>query len=47
MIEFLQGLTAYREASFQDALANLSGLAAGTLVLLFIHQFKPLSAFRH
>ena len=39
MIEFLQGLTAYRMMSGYDMLANSAGVALGCLILLVVNKY--------
>lgn len=43
LIEYLQSLTTYRQASFADEIANLTGLLVGTIILHGVHFFIPLA----
>ena len=44
LIEFLQSLTIYRQASAADLLANITGLLLGYALLHWLHRLRPLAA---
>lgn len=46
LIEYLQSLTGYRIASFNDELANIAGLSMGFIIARTSHHFFPLAAFK-
>lgn len=45
IIELLQGLTSYRQASLNDQLANSIGLLLGCCLGYLLHRFRSLPAF--
>ena len=44
LMEYLQGLTTYRQASIGDMIANITGLVVGYMVLRGANHWRPLPA---